>query len=240
MIQLICHVALVASFFVFSLTDWLIVLFVYFLTACLGATITLHRYYSHRGFEFKNKFLEKFFILCSVWGAVGDPISWVNTHRNHHRLTDRVGDPHSPKILGFFRVQWLSMFNTPTSLRMVPDLIRDNFLVFIHKYYFHFHWFVLVSLLLINWKLAMIIYLVPAAIVWNMGSFINNFGHTVGYRSYESDDTSRNNLVLGYAVWGEGWHNNHHNAPKNVKFGEKWWEFDMGYEIIKLVGYSKQ
>jgi stearoyl-CoA desaturase (delta-9 desaturase) len=36
-------------------------------------------------------------------------------------------------------------------------------------------------------------------------------------------------------MWGEGWHNNHHNDPTNSQFGEKWWEFDLGYWFIKRI-----
>jgi stearoyl-CoA desaturase (delta-9 desaturase) len=30
---------------------------------------------------------------------------WVAVHRKHHTFTDREGDPHSPRLLGLWRVQ---------------------------------------------------------------------------------------------------------------------------------------
>jgi len=36
-------------------------------------------------------------------------------------------------------------------------------------------------------------------------------------------------------VSGEGWHNNHHAHPADAQFGKKWWEFDLGWQLIKLV-----
>jgi fatty-acid desaturase len=36
-------------------------------------------------------------------------------------------------------------------------------------------------------------------------------------------------------IWEEGWHNNHHHNPRNAKFGEKWWEVDLGYLFVKLI-----
>lgn len=234
-LQCICHIALVSAVFTFGLLEWATAIFIYFLTGCLGVTVLLHRYYSHKTFEFKYPWMKKFFVACSVWGVIGDPIAWVNTHRHHHRHTDKENDPHSPKVLGFIQVQWFSMFHTPNNLRLVPDLIRDKFLVDVHKYYFVFHWTVLILLLLVNVKLAMMIYLVPAAILWNMGSFINNFGHRLGYRNHDTKDSSVNNPVLGYLVWGEGWHNNHHNSPGSGNFGENSWEFDMGHKVIQVI-----
>lgn len=238
-LQFICHIALLWALFNFTIINWAISFGVYFLTGCLGISVTLHRYYSHKSFKFKNDWLRKFFVLCSVWGLVGDPISWVNNHRQHHRLTDRDGDPHSPSVLGFYKVQWFSMFYSYTNLRFVPDMIRDRYLVFIHRYYYHFHWTILVLFCLIDIKLMTMIYLVPAAILWNMGSFINTLSHSFGYRNHNTKDASTNLLPLGYLVWGEGWHNNHHNMPSSKKFGEKWWEFDMGYHVIKVVGNEK-
>ena len=33
------------------------------------------------------------------------PREWVAVHRKHHAATDTVDDPHSPKQVGFWRVQ---------------------------------------------------------------------------------------------------------------------------------------
>lgn len=238
-LQTICHIALIAALWTFTGIDWAIAFAVYFITGCIGVTVTLHRHLSHRSFAFRNEKVKKFFVACSSWGIIGDPISWVNTHRHHHRYTDHPGDPHSPLLYGFARVQWLSMFNTPRSLRLVPDLIRDKYLVTIHKWYYTTHWLIMITLLLIDVKLAMVIYLVPAAILWNAGSLINNAGHALGYRNHNTNDSSRNNPALGYAVWGEGWHNNHHNMPSKSKFGEKWWELDIGHHVISAVALKE-
>lgn len=235
LLQLVCHIGLVWAFFNFGVTDWLISFFVYFLSSCLGGTIIYHRYYSHKSFKFKHDWVRKLFVLFGNWSASGDTISWVNNHRQHHRLTDKSGDPHSPHVLGFVRVQWFSMFDSYTNLRFVPDMIRDKFLLSIHLNYFKFHWTIMILLCLLNFKLAAIIYLVPAALVWNMGSFINTVNHSLGYRTYNTTDSSTNFPPLGLLVWGEGWHNNHHANPANANFGEKWWEVDIGYQIIKLV-----
>jgi stearoyl-CoA desaturase (delta-9 desaturase) len=53
-----------------------------------------------------------------------------------------------------------------------------------------------------------------------------------GYRRYKRLDQSTNNALLGYFVWGEGWHNNHHGDPGNPNFSRAWWEVDIGYWAI--------
>ena len=41
-----------------------------------------------------------------IWLMTGiRPRQWVAVHRKHHAFTDVPGDPHSPVLLGFWRVQ---------------------------------------------------------------------------------------------------------------------------------------
>jgi fatty-acid desaturase len=107
----------------------------YFLTTCVGGTITYHRLLSHRSFV-SPKLFYYFGILCAVWGGYGSPISWAAVHREHHRHTDQVGDPHSPLYFPWWKVQFLSIF-CKVNLKLVPDLLQDPFLKFIHRNYFY-------------------------------------------------------------------------------------------------------
>lgn len=233
--QILAHGALIWAIFNFNFYEWLAVFFVYFLTGCLGVSITYHRLLSHSSFEPRYWWWEKVGTLFATWGLVGSSIAWVNTHKNHHRYVDKDGDPHSPGVLGFFQVQFLSMFFTPRSLRLVVTMIRDKFHLMIHERYFIIHYVILVSLVaFFGWETTAVVYLVPAAILWNMGSLINTWGHTelLTYRSHDTADDSQNNYLLGYIVWGEGWHNNHHYKASKSYFGEQWWEFDLSGWII--------
>jgi stearoyl-CoA desaturase (delta-9 desaturase) len=87
-----------------------------------------------------------------------------------------------------------------------------------------------------TWAL-MTLYIVPAVVLWNAGSLINTVCHTpfLGYRRYKVPDNSTNNPVLGLLMWGEGWHNNHHRFQSRANIGERWYEIDIGYYIIKLI-----
>jgi stearoyl-CoA desaturase (delta-9 desaturase) len=35
---------------------------------------------------------------------------------------------------------------------------------------------------------------------------------------------------------GEGWHNNHHAFPRSARHGLRWWELDVTYWLIRLLG----
>ena len=56
-----------------------------------------------------------------------------------------------------------------------------------------------------------------------------------GYRNYETTDDSRNNWLVAIVAYGEGWHNNHHAYPRMAKHGHRWWEFDMTWQVIRLM-----
>lgn len=65
----------------------------------VAASITYHRMLTHRSIEVIPWF-RKLLIILSL--PAGTPIQWVGTHRQHHRYTDKLGDPHSPHIHGFW------------------------------------------------------------------------------------------------------------------------------------------
>ena len=201
-------------------------------------TMTFHRLLSHKSWN-PPKWYYKFGTLCGIYGLTGSSIGWVAVHREHHHHTDKEGDPHSPRHHGFFKVQWLSMFETPKP-KYAIHLIRDKFHMFIHKWYFQLHLAIAGFWLLIDPMLLVAAYLFPAMILWNAGSFINTLTHMFGYRNYNTTDDSTNIPVLGILMWGEGWHNNHHADPNNPSFKRKWWELDVGGLFIKLLSQDNK
>src|SRR3954452_24891678 len=72
--------------------------------AFVASTVFLHRGLAHRAVTFKRPITEIFRFL--VWITTGiRPRQWVAVHRKHHAFTDVEGDPHSPVLLGWFKVQ---------------------------------------------------------------------------------------------------------------------------------------
>lgn len=206
---------------------------VYFLTGCLGMTMTYHRLLSHRAWK-APRWFEYVGTLLGAYGLTGSPIAWVAIHREHHRFTDREGDPHSPKMEPWWKAQWFSMF-APVGIRYVADLLKSPFQRTVHDFYFVGHAAILTVGMALSPLWTAALYLAPAAILWNAGSAIVTLNHMHGYRSRETKDNSRNNLLTGYVVWGEGWHNHHHADPRNPRFGQRWWEIDVGWLLIRML-----
>jgi stearoyl-CoA desaturase (delta-9 desaturase) len=72
-------------------------------------------------------------------------------------------------------------------------------------------------------------------LVWHNTWSVNSVAHMWGYRNYETDESSRNNLIVGYLSGGEGWHNNHHADPRSARHGHMWWEIDATWLTIRLL-----
>lgn len=233
-LQILAHAGFICLIIYGSWYHWAIAFTVYFVTGCIGMTVIYHRLLSHKSWD-APRWAEIVGTLCATYGLTGSSIAWVAIHREHHHHTDKEKDPHSPKHKGFIAVQWFSMFEKPNP-KYALHLIKDPFHLWIHKHYLHLHIAVIAILAAIDPMLLLCAYLAPAAILWNAGSFINTLTHMVGYRNHDTADDSTNIWWLGYFMWGEGWHNNHHARPTDPNFKHRWWELDVGHMVIKLIG----
>jgi fatty-acid desaturase len=219
-----------------SLGWWGLSLAVYFLTACLGLSVTLHRSLTHRAFRMP-RILEIPFSLFAMLGGTGSSIGWVAMHRAHHALGDGERDPHAVDRSGW-RVL-ASVYDYQFDPRYAKDLLRDPTHVFLHRY----HTIILtawaLALALIDPRLAIYGFFAPAFAQITISNLANILGHGHGYRNFETRDKSTNNALIAILAWGEGWHNNHHAAPSEWNFRWHWWEFDpaaLCIESMRRIG----
>jgi fatty-acid desaturase len=207
---------------------------VYFFTACVGMTMTMHRWLSHRSWN-PPAWFQTLGLASATWGLMGSPIAWVALHREHHQHADQEKDPHSPLHHPWWKVHFLTMFQ-PAQGADTRDLLRMKFLVFIHRHYVAIHLAILLLLAAWGWKWLVCLYLAPAALTWHSGGIVVSLNHLFGYRNFATGDNSRNNLITGFVTFGEGWHNNHHAKPARASFSQHWWEIDLGGILIHLLG----
>jgi len=76
---------------------------------------------------------------------------------------------------------------------------------------------------------------VRTVLMWHLTWSVNSVTHFWGYQTYETGDSSRNNLLVGLLANGEGWHNNHHADQRSAAHGHKWWELDITWITILLL-----
>jgi stearoyl-CoA desaturase (delta-9 desaturase) len=164
----------------------------------------------------------------------------VAVHRKHHTFTDREGDPHSPRLLGFWRVQLFNVAyyvrearNSETRDTVAPDLRPDRMdrALFSHG---------VLGLVVGFASLCAVIGLGPALVagllhavlyVFVMAPLVNALGHWRGSRTFEN--TASNWRLLAWITGGESLHNNHHAHPRSAKFSGRRSEFDPAWPIIQ-------
>jgi stearoyl-CoA desaturase (delta-9 desaturase) len=207
--------------------------------ANLATTVYLHRAMAHRALKLAPPLAFVFRVIA--WMTVGiKPREWVAVHRKHHAYTDVEGDPHSPLLLGWVRVQFTNAAlyrrearNPATVARYAKDMPPDWW----DRNLFDRAWLGLglgvgVLMLLLGPVWGLVAALVHVVAYLSSNAAVNAVGHHFGRRPYEN--TATNLVWLALITAGEGHHNNHHAAPTSARLGHKWWEIDFGWWAISM------
>ncbi|NBO28127.1 MAG: acyl-CoA desaturase [Synechococcaceae bacterium WB6_1A_059] len=200
----------------------------------IGANAGYHRYFSHRSYQ-TYKPIEIIMAIIGTLATLGSIISWVAVHRYHHLTADTDKDPHSPRHIGWWRAYTYDWNRVDISKKFIRDVIKDPFIVFLHKNYFKIIFVYIFFLALIDPMLVIFAYCLPATGCLNGVAAVTVIGHIHGYVSHHTNDSARNSWISCILSLGEGWHNNHHAKPYNWKQGERWWEIDPPAWFIRLV-----
>ena len=215
----------------------------------IGIGMSYHRQLTHRGY-WTPKWVEYAMATCATLALEGGPLFWVAVHRLHHRVTDKPGDPHSPRDGAWWShmgwMLWGRLHNhSPLLKRYVPDLQKQPF----YRTLSQWHWVPVTALghvflfagiavgglrLGVSWVLWAIFLRVVLGlhVTW----LVNSATHLWGSRRFQTRDDSRNNWWVALLSGGEGWHNNHHAHPVSARHGMAWYELDVNYWGIRLLG----
>jgi len=113
-------------------------------------------------------------------------------------------------------------------------VIRDKTLMHFHKYYFHYHAVIILTLLAIH-PILFWFYSLNVVMSWFINNLINVGCHIWGKRTYDTTDQSKNNWWAELILLGVGTHNNHHNDPSQISTAEKPGQYDLWGWIIKRI-----
>jgi stearoyl-CoA desaturase (delta-9 desaturase) len=213
--------------------------------AIFTTTVYLHRALTHRALTIRGGAAVPFRVV--IWMTTGmRPREWVAVHRKHHAATDTDEDPHSPKQVGFWRVQLGNVglykrvaADEANTRKYARDITRDRLDRLAFDYSLLGLGGGIVILVLTMWALGfgLLTGLLAAglhAVFYVMLSgAINAVGHTTGRQPYENSATNLQSLALITA--GEGLHNNHHAAPTSARFALHKTEFDPGWLLVKIL-----
>jgi len=216
--------------------------------AVLSTTIYLHRSATHRALDLDPTVV--FLFKLVLWVTTGLLTKeWVAVHRKHHAFTDEAGDPHSPRLEGFWNVQLGNVYyyiREAKKTDVVERYARDIAEGWWDRHVFCYGWpgltvgtLLLCVILGVKWGLlAAAIHAVMYVFV--LSSSINGLCHHAGYRNF--DNTATNIRLVALLTGGEGLHNNHHSYPRSPKFSWRRSEIDPAWPFIKLltaVGLAK-
>jgi stearoyl-CoA desaturase (delta-9 desaturase) len=206
-----------------------------------GITAGYHRYFSHRSYKTSRWFQ---FVLawigCSA--AQKGPLWWAAHHRHHHRHSDEEPDLHSPMLRGFLwsHMGWfLSERYDATDYAAIKDFAKYPELRWLNDYYL-VPAFVLgfICLALLGWQGVVWGVFISTVLLYHGTFVINSLCHMIGTVRYQTDDESRNSMMLALITLGEGWHNNHHHYQSSTRQGFFWWEIDVSYYILKMLSWT--
>jgi fatty-acid desaturase len=241
----------------FSWTGVILLVLGLYVFGTLGINLCYHRLLTHRGLVCP-KWLEHAFAILAVCCMQDTPARWVAVHRRHHELSDRQDDPHSPLVAFLWgHVGWMLVENRDLARlgiydRYAKDILRDPFYrkmertplyptILLGSWAAFFLAGYIAALLsgataadAARFGASLLIWGVFArtVIVWHITWSVNSLAHLWGYRSYETEEQSRNNWFVALISNGEGWHNNHHADSRSARHGHRWWELDVVYITI--------
>ncbi|KAG2502171.1 hypothetical protein HYH03_000658 [Edaphochlamys debaryana] len=220
----------------------------YVLTGMLGISVSYHRQLSHKSFRCPKP-LEYFFAYLGALAFEGDPVEWSKMHRWHHMHSDTPTDRHSPRDgLWFSHMGWLFDESLNSTRRDAQGNMKDSLSPpWFYKESPEFYTWLRETYMYHQIGQAVFFYLWGGMpyLIWgwcirvlftqHMTWLVNSAVHIWGHQSYESNDHSMNNWLVGLLVFGDGHHNNHHAFEFSAAHGLEWWEIDMSYYFIRTL-----
>ncbi len=209
-----------------------------FLVAANGMSITAgyHRLWSHRAYE-AHWLVRLPLLVFGTMAIQNSVLIWSANHRVHHRFCDdNEVDPYSAgRGFWYSHIGWM-LRNYPSAtpdFNLVKDLERDPMLRFQHRYY-------LPLVLLTNfgipvalglyfgdfWGMLLLAGVTRLVISHHVTFFINSLAHMWGTQPYNDRNSAKDNPVLAFLTYGEGYHNFHHHFLHDYRNAIRWWQWD--------------
>jgi stearoyl-CoA desaturase (delta-9 desaturase) len=204
----------------------------------IGLTLAFHRYYAHRAFQM-NRVARFVWTLAGTAAMQKGPLWWAGHHVYHHKYADRDGDPHSPKMSGFYHAHfgWFLNDSRYKSLHSSNPVVRAfggaPEVVWLERFYFLPPLALALSMYAIGgWDWLIWGFCLPTMTLAHATFAINTVNHLFGSRRFQTQDDSTNNPLTALFAAGEGWHNNHHRYQRAARNGFYWWEYDITWYTI--------
>lgn len=236
----------------FDTTEIITTLVLFYATG-MSITAGYHRLWSHKTYD-AHPVVKVVLAIGGAMALQNSILHWSSDHRIHHRHVDQDDkDPYSAgKGLWYSHIGW--MLREYQSHRYddysnCKDLQKDKVVMWQHKHY-------LAIVLIANfgltgflgWLNGDIFSMILLAGVFRLVAvhhvtfFINSLAHYWGSQPYTDTNSARDNGILAFFTFGEGYHNFHHIFEYDYRNGIRWYQFDPTKWLIKglsFVGLTK-
>ena len=189
-------------------------------------SVGYHRLFCHASFK-TSKFFHFLFSTLGILFQYSSPLQWAVTHATHHKHSDTDLDPHPSKRTSLLLKGYR---NVPLDTLKARRLIRQNNMHKVVDKFYMLIFAILVSIIaFISLNFIIYVYLPALGLAHFVGALHNTFSHW--------DNKPRDLAFMEFLLpaGGEWLHGYHHDYPRDPSFRSKWWHFDLGAIVIKLI-----
>ena len=215
------------------------------LTVALGHSVGLHRGMIHRTYR-TSPAVRRVLLLLFAQTGLGGPIAWMRLHRVRDYWQNEAACPpyfayrHALALDFWWNLHCRFEPRDPERYGFPLDAESDRFVAFLQRTWM-LHPLALAALIAatLGIEAAATLVCARAAVIILGHWFIGFVSHTHGVRRFAIDgavEEGRNQLVLGWLSFGEGFHNNHHAHPGSARMGLEWCELDLGWWLLVALG----
>jgi stearoyl-CoA desaturase (delta-9 desaturase) len=232
-----------------------------FSLSTVGIGVGMHRLLVHRSFRC-GPVMRAFFCAMATMAVQGSVLKWVSNHRRHHLHSDKPGDVHSPHYdgagnrhvsfaKGMMHAQggWVWDQATTDAEYYAKDILADPIAMFFTRT--RWYWYAMSAVFIpgglgyalggVHAMIGCVLFsgLFRSYVMTMATSLVNSVCHSdgrYGYRRFELNDGTTNELVTTILTFGEGLHNNHHRFPRDAYLSHAWYEIDINGLIIRGLG----
>jgi len=230
--------------------DWTLFGVLYVATG-LGITVGYHRLISHRSFTCATP-VKIALLIAGGCALENSALKWCADHVRHHAKVDQEEDPYNAKK-GFWysHVLWVFLKDPYADDKYTALFNKDKWVLWQHRYY--------LPIVISGLALPFLIGFLYSGWIGGFGAFmlagmgrtfvvlnstfcINSICHLWGKQPSGSLNSSRDSWWISLITFGEGYHNYHHNHPRDYRNGPKWYNFDPSKWLIFslfLIGLAK-
>lgn len=216
--------------------------------AGMSITVGYHRLWAHKTYE-AHPILQFILALGGAFAVQNSALHWSSDHRVHHKFVDQNDkDPYSAKKgFWFSHIGWMlreyqsERYDDYSNCR---DLLKNRIVMWQHKHYLALviatnFGIPLVLGLIFNdiWGFLLTVGVLRLVLSHHFTFFINSLAHIWGSQPYTDKNTARDNGVLAFLTYGEGYHNFHHIFESDYRNGVRWWQFDPSKWFIKASSF---